>query len=294
MALQPSPRPLLIVGSSGTIGHSLAEWCTSQNYHVWLTTRDADAVVPQTRWLDLAQSPSTWPLAEPVAYQAAILCAAITSQKACEEDYAATYAINVTATVELAKRLVNMGTFVVFLSTNLVFDGTVPLVPANHPVNPQTAYGQQKAEAEQAILSLAPDSVSIVRLSKVLDSGFPLFQSWIDALRAHRPIYPFADLYLAPISLPFATAVVAQVAYQRLSGIIQASAKNDLSYAEVAYRLAEKLHLDPSLIHPVSCQTAGVTYAPRHTTLAAEQLQGLGISPPDAEQVIDQLWMPAL
>ena len=67
-----------------------------------------------------------------------------------------------------------------------------------------------------------------------------------------------------------------------------------LSYAEVAHRLAEKLHLDASLIHPVSCQTAGVTYAPRHTTLAAARLQGLGMHPPHAGQVIDQLWMPAL
>jgi hypothetical protein len=67
-----------------------------------------------------------------------------------------------------------------------------------------------------------------------------------------------------------------------------------LSYAEVAHRLAEKLHLDASLIHPVSCQTAGVTYAPRHTTLAAARLQGLGMRPPHAGQVIDQLWMPAL
>lgn len=293
MAVQPSPLPLLIVGSSGIIGRSLADWFTRQNHPVWLTTRDAKAVDPQTRWLDLAQSASTWPLAD-LPCQVAVLCAAVTSQKACQEDYATTYAINVTATVELAKRLVEAGTFVVFLSTNLVFDGSLPLVPADHPVNPQTAYGQQKAEAEQSLLALAPDSVAIVRLTKVLDRGFPLFQSWIDVLRAHTPIHPFADLYFAPISLPFATAVVAQVAQQRLSGIIQASAQDDLSYAEVAYRLAEKLHLDASLIHPVSCQTAGVTYAPRHTTLAAARLQWLGMHPPHAGQVIDQLWMPAL
>lgn len=275
------------------MGRSLAEWFTGQNQEVWLTTRDAKAVAPQTRWLDLAQPASTWPLAD-LPCQVAVLCAAVTSQKACQEDYATTYAINVTATVELAKRLVEAGAFVVFLSTNLVFDGSVPLVPADHPVNPQTAYGQQKAEAEQALLALAPDSVAVVRLTKVLNRGFPLFQSWIDSLRDHRPIHPFADLYLAPISLPFATAVVAQVAQQRLRGIIQVSAKDDLSYAEVAYRLAEKLHLDTNLIHPVSCQTAGVTYAPRHTTLATDRLQGLGMHPPDAEQVIDQLWMPVL
>ena len=293
MAPQLFPRSLLIVGSSGTIGRSLAAWFTGQNHPVWLTTRDASAVDPQTRWLDLAQPVSTWPLAD-LPCRAAVLCAAVTSQKACEENYAATYAINVSATVELAERLIEAGAFVVFLSTNLVFDGTLPLVPADHPVNPQTAYGQQKAEAEQALLALDADCVAIVRLTKVLDRGFPLVQGWIDALRAGQPIHPFTDLYLAPISLEFATAVVAQVTQQRLSGIMQASAQNDLSYAELAYRLAEKLCLDTNLIQPVSCQSAGVTYAPRHTTLAADQLEALGMDAPEAGQVIDQLWGPGL
>lgn len=286
MAPQRSPRSLLIVGSSGTIGRSLAAWFTGQNHPVWLTTRDATAIDPQTRWLDLAQPVFTWPL-DDLPCRVAVLCAAVTSHKACEENYAASYAINVSATVELAERLIEAGSFVVFLSTNLVFDGTIPRVPAEHPVNPQTAYGQQKAEAEQALLSLSPDCVAIVRLTKVLDRGFPLVQGWIDALGAGQPIHPFADLYLAPISLEFATAVVAQVTQKRLSGIIQASAHNDLSYAELAYRLAEKLCLDTNLIQPVSCPNAGVTCAPRYTTLAADRLQALGMHAPEVGRAGD-------
>ncbi|XGB40482.1 MAG: sugar nucleotide-binding protein [Cyanobacteria bacterium LVE1205-1] len=293
MAPQLSPRSLLIVGSSGTIGRSLAAWFTGQNHPVWLTTRDATAIDPQTRWLNLAQPVFTWPL-DYLPCRVAVLCAAVTSHKACEENYAASYAINVSATVELAKRLIEAGSFVVFLSTNLVFDGTIPRVPAEHPVNPQTAYGQQKAEAEQTLLDMAPDCVAIVRLTKVLDRGFPLVQGWIDALGAGQPIHPFTDLYLAPISLEFATAVVAQVTQKRLSGIIQASAHDDLSYAELAYRLAEKLCLDTNLIQPVSCQNTGVTYAPRHTTLDTDRLQSLGMDAPEVGQVIDQLWDPNL
>jgi hypothetical protein len=58
----------------------------------------------------------------------------------------------------------------------------------------------------------------------------------------------------------------------------------------MAYRLAEKLCLDTDLVQPVSCQSAGVTYAPRHTTLAPDRLQALGMDAPEARQVIDQLY----
>lgn len=293
MIFDAFPSSLLIVGSSGTIGRSLADFFTRKQGSLWLTTRHSDAVSQQNLWLDLSQPASTWQLPDP-PLQVAILCAAVTSQKACQENYSATYAINVTATAELAKRLIDAGVFVIFLSTNLVFDGSIPLVSPDQPVNPQTAYGQQKAEAEQALLALSHDSVAIVRLSKVLNSGFPLFQSWIASLNAGQSIHPFADLYFAPISSQFVTHLLFQVSQKRLSGIIQASASRDVSYADVAYYLAQKLKLDADLIQPISCRTAGVMHAPRFSTLKAdERLQTLGVYPPDPWQVIDELFTPA-
>jgi dTDP-4-dehydrorhamnose reductase len=126
------------------------------------------------------------------------------SQKACEENYPATYAINVTATVELAERLIEAGAFVVFLSTNLVFDGTLPRGLPITRLNPQTAYGQQKAEAEQTLLDMAPDCVAIVRLTKVLDRGFPWFKDGLTPSGLANPSIPLptSTLPLSPWSLP--------------------------------------------------------------------------------------------
>jgi len=292
MILDAFPSSLLIVVSSATIGRTLVDFFTRKQGSLWLTTRHSDAVSQQTLWLDVSQPASTWQLPD-APIHTAIICVSVTSLKTCQEDYAATYAINVIATVELAKRLIDAGALVIFISSSLVFDGSVPLVPPDHPINPQTAYGQQKAEAEQALLALSPDSVAIVRLSKVLDEGFPLFQKWIDSLNAGQIIHPFADLYFAPISTQFATHLLFQVSQQRLGGIIQASASHDVSYADVAYRLAQKLQLNPDLIQSVSCETAGITHAPRHTTLRADRLDAMGLYPPDPWQVIDELFPPA-
>ncbi len=288
--------PLLIVGSTGTIGRSLlrffAEKFSDQTHPVWGTTRHKHEANHGAIWLDLAQ-PESFENLRGHFFRVAIICAAVTSQKACQENYAASYAINVSNTVELAKYLIDSGVFVIFLSSNAVFDGTIPFVEATQCVNPQTAYGQQKAKAEQGILSLNSDRVAVVRLSKVLDEQFSLFHGWIKNLRCGLPIHPFEDLYFAPISAQFAAYLLFNVALRQVGGIIQASAIMDISYSEVAYYLAKNMHLDLDIIKPVSCQNQGVIHVPRHTTLNTDFIQGIGIDPPHPWRVIDELFIDA-
>ncbi|MGC8453690.1 MAG: SDR family oxidoreductase [Cylindrospermopsis raciborskii] len=288
-----SSCPVLIIGSSGTIGRSLSRFFAQRKVPLWLTTRNVDQANKQfdqqTLLLDLSQPASTWKL-DDLSVCVAIICAAVTSQKACQEDYAATYAVNVTATVELAKRLMDAGVFVVFLSTNLVFDGSIPHVAPDQPVNPKTAYGQQKAEAEQMLLTLGSDSVAIIRLTKVLDKGFPLFHRWVDSLGSGQSICPFEDLYFAPVSLDFTTQLLFEITQRRINGIIQVSATKDISYADAAYYLVGKLRLNKALVEPVSCNTAGLTGQPRFTTMDTERLRSLNINPPSPWSTLNRIF----
>src|SRR5690606_26325829 len=114
--------------------------------------------------LDLADDPPRWRLPEDVAV--AFLCAAVTALRSCEADPAGTARANVEHTARLASMLVGRGAFVVFLSSNLVFDGSEPRRRADAPTCPATEYGRQKAAAEGALLAMG--GVSIVRLTKVV------------------------------------------------------------------------------------------------------------------------------
>lgn len=278
MLSESSPNSVLIVGSSSKIGSSLADLLTINQVPIWLTTRKPDQCNSQNFFLDLAQPASTWQLPDqPIG--TAVICAAITSQKLCEQNYHSTYAVNVTSTIELARLLVNRGVLVVFVSTNLVFDGTVAQIAPDSPKRPKTAYGRQKDLTEQALLSFNSPLVSIVRLSKVVDNYFALFHSWIADLKQGKKIHPFDDLYFAPISLEITTNLLFKVAHQRVNGIIQLSATEDISYADAAYYIANKLCLDTALIKPVSCHTAGITNQPKFTTMNTDRLISLGMSP---------------
>jgi dTDP-4-dehydrorhamnose reductase len=225
----------------------------------------------------------------PVPLSAAILCAGVTSVDLCRAEPERTARINVHGMIALARALADQGVFVVFPSSNMVFDGARPHRREEEPTCPRTEYGRQKVRVEEALATLAP-STAVVRFTKILGSEMPLIRGWIDALRAGREIYPFFDMVMAPVTHAFATEALAKIVEERQSGVFHVSARQDVSYAEVARRLARRLEVSPRLVVPVSSQTRGLTaeVVPAHTTLDATRLRTvLGMESPDAWDVID-------
>lgn len=275
----------LITGAQGTIASALARTLVQADHVVWTTTRRASHAGPGNMLLDLADAPDQWVFPDD-HFDIAFLCAAVTSQLDCAKDPERTWRINVAHTVELATRLVARGTFVVFVSTSLVFDGETPYAGAGHPLNPQSIYGKQKAEAEQRLLALGAN-VAIVRLSKVIGPSMPLIDGWKAALASRTPIHPFADRVMSPISLPFTVEVLHRVAQARRAGITHASASNEMTYAEAAEVLAARMGADRRLIQPVQGVQTEHAFAPRFTTLDTTDLRAIGLEAPRPERAFD-------
>ena len=83
--------------------------------------------------------------------RSACVCAAVARLAACAADPEGTAHINVTQTLALVDKLLARGIYVLFLSTNQVFDGSVPQMPAGAPYSPVSEYGRQKARTETAL-----------------------------------------------------------------------------------------------------------------------------------------------
>jgi len=273
------------------LGGGLRDYWLKAGKEVVATTVRSDQDKNPIIQLDLAQAAHCWP--EIPHCHAAVLCAAMTSLEECRSNPAATHFVNVTQTLTLAHRLVEQGSFVVFLSTNLVFDGSRPLRRSTEIPSPITEYGRQKAEAEAGFAQFG-ERAAIVRLTKVFHSAMPLMRSWIDELRAGRAIAPFADLVCAPISLATATRTIAAIAERLLPGIWQLSAAADISYAHIAERLAQNGGYDPLLVRFSSAPPAMTLESrPRHTTLDATRAESeLGFEVPNPLTVVDQTIFP--
>jgi dTDP-4-dehydrorhamnose reductase len=200
--------------------------------------------------------------------------------------------VNVQNTVALAKTLAAQGTFVVFPSTNLVYDGTVPFRKADDLVCPRTEYGRQKAEAETQLLSLG-DSVAIVRFTKIIGPEMPLFRGWMRALRNGEAIHPFSDMVLAPVPLAFAVEVLRRVGSMRLPGILQVSGEKDITYEQVARYIAQRLGVDSDRVQPLSWRETGLhpEAVPKHTTLDTTRLRvECGMEPPDVWSAVEMVF----
>lgn len=266
------PRDWLIVGADGVIGSALAKRLPNA---AQTSRRNLKGYALS---LDLARDPATWQL--PDAVSVAFLCAARCSIQDCRANPVETRLVNVTRTVQLVERLAARGAFVVFLSTNQVFDGSIPFRRASDATCPLTEYGRQKAEAERAVLALGG---AVVRFTKVIAGASPLFQLWIDSLRAGQPVEAFVDMMFAPVPMNAAVDALVAVATKRVRGIVQVSGECDISYADAA-----KLLGDPGLVRPIGITSRGISpdAAPKHTTLAPS---ALGILVPPVRQTIAQL-----
>lgn len=276
----------LIVGGDSAIGVSLVEAFETNRKPIWQTTRHPAKVNDRCLFLDLSDNVDYWQLpSSPI--KTAIICAAVTSQEHCRIDPEFSWHVNVRGTVALASRLVESGTFVIFLSSNSVFNGETPFARPTDPVSPQTEYGRQKAVAEEQLLKLG-DNIAIVRFSKVITPEMQLVKGWIGDLKVGKVIHPFSDMVIAPVPVAFTVAVLREVAIKQVPGIIQVSAKQDVTYADLARHIALKLGSDDELVKPISYRDVGLTYAARNTTLDTNRLNELGMLPPDVWTSVDE------
>jgi len=280
---------ILVVGMDSLLGrHLIHDLKQRGRAVVWGTTRRLPIRDDYQLYLNLEEDISQWsvPSSE---IKAAILCAGVTSQKACEENPEASRKVNVTRTEDVARKLAESGVFVVYLSTNLVFAGKRAFVDPAAVPDPACEYGRQKAEAERRILRLG--NAAVVRFTKIVHADMPILRHWIASLMSGEVIHPFYDLSLAPVLLDDAVQVVRALATARCPGIYHFSATGDISYEYFARYLARHLGLPEELIQPVSVRRIPWIHAPRHTTLATMDVERLGVEAPSPDQTISRLCM---
>jgi dTDP-4-dehydrorhamnose reductase len=277
----------LVIGADGLVGGALVRRLRDSGQPVAATTRRRANVTEDRIYLDLTEPPDNWTFPWPIGV--ATICAGITKAQACKDDPRATGAVNNQGMTSLIAALAAAGAFVIFLSTNQVFDGSKPFQVPHASLSPITEYGRQKAEVERRMMQY-DERAAIVRFAKILGPQPALIPTWVGQLSKGEPIHPFSDMTMAPIPLSCAVTVLSLVAEFRFSGIFQLSGQEDITYADAACLGAKILGLDSTLIQPVTGAQSG-TYTepiPSYTSLSIDRLRStFGIVPPDARWTIE-------
>jgi dTDP-4-dehydrorhamnose reductase len=281
----------LLVGGDSEIGAATHQFLKSRGIASAATTRRKERVAADRPFLDLASPLDAWE--PPAGTTAACIFAAIARIAACNADPKGSAHVNVTQTVALADRLLARGIPVLFLSTNQVFDGTMPNVAADAPHSPVTEYGRQKARAETVFLARMEEGpAAILRLAKVVSPDMPLIRNWIDALVAGKAVGAFRDMTMAPAETALVAGAISALMQDGARGIFQLTGPRDLSYAEIGRYLAKRLGADPALVGENTTLDAGLPAgsARPHTTLDSSRLRAAyGIAAPDVLEIIDSV-----
>ena len=200
--------------------------------HLYYLLRD-DALLLTRKEVDLSKD--SWELPE---CSTAFICAGVTSTEECERHREESQLVNITNTLKLAEML--KPARVVWISSERVYDGSIPFRKVTDEVCPTTEYGRQKAEAERLLLDLG---ATVIRFSKVLGWEIPLFEGWIKRLEGNEFIYPYSNVGMSPISVSFAVDILSKI---KEVGLFQVSGDRDISYSQIAYHIANqmgKVHL---------------------------------------------------
>ncbi|HKA15937.1 MAG TPA: sugar nucleotide-binding protein [Myxococcota bacterium] len=277
----------LVVGGDGRIARALIPALARHGYEVVATTRRRVPDAARVE-LDLAEVARTGSARLPDC-DVAFVCAAMSSYAECRSDEAAARAVNVGAPAAIARALRGSGAQLVILSTNGVFDGEQPFRSAGDTPDGATAYGRSKAAAEQLVRAIDPDA-AVLRLTRVFRAGEPLLAGWADRLRAREPVEAFADMVAAPVAVDHAAAALVAIARRRAAGILQLSARREVSYVQIARHIAARAGAPLELVQAVAAATRGIGpgEAPRHASLACEEfLPGFGLAPIEPFDVVD-------
>lgn len=282
----------LLIGGDSEVGAATLRHAQGIGKPALATTRRADRARPSRPLLDLAQPLGDWE--PPAGAEAACIFVAVARLAACAEDPEGSAYINVSQTLGVARKLLAQGIYVLFLSTNQVFDGSTPHVAADAPHSPVSEYGRQKARTETALRELIGQGApaAILRLAKVVSPNMPLLHGWLDALSAGKPIRAFSDMTMAPTPMALVTQAIAALMGCRDSGVFQLTGAADVAYADIGHYLARRIGASPALVEVTSALAAGMPAgsAPRHTTLASTSLRDRhGITAPQVWPVVDEV-----
>jgi dTDP-4-dehydrorhamnose reductase len=278
----------LLIGGDSEIAGATLTVLRRDGLPVVATTRRRDTPGGGRVFLDLTAPLEGW--RPPEGTNACCIFAAVAHLPDCARDPEGSSRVNVAGTIALVERLVTQGVYVLYLSTDKVFDGNRPLMPADAPLAPRSEYGRQKARTDahlQAMIARrAP--VGILRLARVLSPGMPLLRQWQQALAAAEVTHPFDDMMMAPSLAADVAATIVALLASREPGICQLSGARDMSYADVARFIARRIGADPRLVEPVPAASAGMPEGavPRHTTLDSRAVARFGICPRDPLDVV--------
>ena len=179
---------------------------------------------------------------------------AMTGVDLCEKEESMAFDINTKATQIIAQQCSILNTFLVYVSTDYVFDGNLGMYYEDSAPNPLSVYGKSKLEGEKVIQTFSSDWC-IVRTSTPFGlhptkKSFPIWV--VENLQKQKQIDVLTDQFTSPTYVPSLSRMLIEISERHLTGIIHVAGASKISRYEMAKLISDKLGLDGKLLREIS------------------------------------------
>lgn len=199
----------------------------------------------------------------------------------CQAAPQTTFAINVEASWNLAGLCADLQIPLLFVSTDLVFDGLHAPYTESAPVSPINIYGEQKVAAEQGMVERYPQTV-IGRMPLMFGAAphaASFIQPLIQNLRTGQPVQLFLDEFRTPVSGTDAAHGLL-LALEKGNGYLHLGGSERLSRYQFGQHLTRILGLPEALLSGCLQKEAALsTPRPANVSLNSSLAFSLGYAP---------------
>lgn len=287
-------KKLLITGVSGLLGNNLAlsfrnKYEVTGLYHSHPVHIGGVKTLP----CDLLSAPWLREFCRSLKPDIVIHCASLTNVDTCELNPELARKTNVDGTRNLLESLSCPNVKIVFISTDLVYNGHKGHYSEEDPVHPPNVYGITKYEAEREVLK--KENSLILRTNIFgwnIEDKFSLTEWIYHELAGGKIIQGFKDVFFSTI-YTFELAKIIGLAIEKdLNGIYNCGGSSFLSKYEFARLIAKKFGLNEELIRPISIDSFALrAKRAKNLSLNINKLaQALDFLPPTIEDSIESYY----
>lgn len=243
---------VLVTGASGQLGAYLLDALSRTPLEViaWSGRQPGIRCGYKLEPVDLAQVDQLAQVFRRAQPDVVVHTAAISSIADCFRDPGLASSVNVRGTAMLAELSLHAKARFVYVSTDLVFDGTTGSYRELDTPSPLSLYGRSKARAEE--LSLEIPNSAVVRVSLLYGPakiGRPsFFDQQLAAIRNQRQLRLFEDEWRTPLGLVTAAQALISVARSDFLGILHIGGPERVSRYEMGLRFARYFGLDATSV----------------------------------------------
>ncbi|MCW4047175.1 MAG: dTDP-4-dehydrorhamnose reductase [Candidatus Bathyarchaeota archaeon] len=285
---------LLITGASGLYGSKLAEKATA-NYAVYSGYCQDPPAFGNPIQFDISDRSRIGEVFKKVNPAVVVHAAALTDVDKCETNKKLAWQINVEGTRNIVKETKANHAFLVYISTDYVFNGEAGNYKENDQPDPINYYGFTKLKAEKLVKDTV-DDYCIARASVIYGStpaaGKVNYALWVlDKLRRNEQIKIITDQWNSPTLNTNLVDMTLEVIERRLTGTFHLSGATRISRYDFAALIAQTFDLNEKLIKPsASAEFSWSAKRPTDSSLnTAKAQQTLKNKPLQISQALEKM-----